>query len=84
MESMAWIRTIEPDEATGTLREEYDKAVTRAGRVFNIVKLMGLNPAQLRSSLELYLSVMYRPSSLSRAQREMLSIVVSAVNQCHY
>ena len=45
---------------------------------------MGLNPAQLRSSLELYLSVMHRPSSLSRAQREMLSIVVSAVNQCHY
>ena len=81
---MAWIRTIEPDESTGMLREEYNKAITRAGRVFNIVKLMGLNPGQLRSSLELYLSVMHRPSSLSRTQREMLSIVVSAVNQCHY
>ena len=81
---MAWIRTIKPDEATGALRREYDKAIARAGRVFNIVEIMGLNPAQLRSSMGLYLSVMHQPSSLSRAQREMLAVVVSAANRCHY
>ena len=81
---MAWIRTIEPNEATGPLRKEYDAAITRAGRVFNIVKLMGLNPGQLRSSMDLYLNVMHRPSPLSRAQREMLAVVVSAANKCHY
>ncbi len=81
---MAWIRTIEPDEATGALRQEYAKAVKRAGRVFNIIKLQGLNPGQLRNSINLYLSVMHAPSPLSRAQREMLAVVVSAANQCHY
>lgn len=81
---MAWIRTIKPDEATGALRREYDKAMARAGRVFNIVEIMGLNPAQLRSSMDLYVNVMHQPSSLSRAQREMLAVVVSAANRCHY
>ncbi len=81
---MAWIRTIEADEATGGLRQEYDKAIKRAGRVFNIVKIMGLNPGLLTRSMALYLSVMRRPSSLTRAQREMLAVVVSATNRCHY
>lgn len=81
---MAWIRTVEPNEATGPLRKEYDAAVARAGRVYNIVKLMGLNPGQLHSSMDLYLSIMHRPSALSRAQREMLAVVVSTANKCHY
>ena len=81
---MAWIKTIEPDDATGALRSEYDKAIGRAGRVFNIVKIMGLQPEHLRSSIELYLRLMHGPSDLTRAQREMLAVVVSSVNQCHY
>ena len=81
---MAWIRTIEPDEATGELRHEYGKAVGRAGRVFNIVKVMGLSPRHLRSSIDLYLGIMHGPSQLSRAQREMLAVVVSRANRCHY
>jgi alkylhydroperoxidase family enzyme len=81
---MAWIRTIEPAAATGALRREYDNAVDRAGRVFNIVKVMGLNAKHLRCSMDLYLSLMHGPSGLSRAQREMLALVVSAANRCHY
>lgn len=81
---MAWIKTIEPDEATGVLRHAYDKAISRAGRVFNIVKVMGLKPEHLRNSINLYLSVMHGPSQLSRTQREMLAVVVSTTNKCHY
>ena len=81
---MAWIRTIEPEAATGALRREYDKAVERAGRVFNIVGIMGLNPEHLRRSMDLYLSLMHGPSGLSRARREMLAVVVSVANDCHY
>ncbi len=81
---MAWIKTIAPADATGTLRREFDKAIARAGRVFNIVQIMGLNPAHLRSSIDLYLKLMHGPSQLSRAQREMLAVVVSTVNRCHY
>jgi len=81
---MAWIRTIEHNEAEGALREEYDKAVRRAGRVYNIVKIMGLRPSHLKASIDLYRSLMHEPSTLTRSQREMLAVVVSLVNRCHY
>lgn len=81
---MAWIKTIEPEEATGELKEEYDKAVRRAGKVFNILKVQSLNPAALKASIQLYLATMYGPSGLSRAEREMLGTVVSWANDCFY
>ena len=81
---MAWITTVEPADATGPLRREYDKAIGRAGRLFNIVKIMGLNADHLRNSIGLYLSAMHGASQLSRAQREMLAVVVSRENHCHY
>ena len=81
---MAWIRTIELDRASGALRQEYDKAVRRAGRLFNIVKIMGLRPDQLRASMDLYLRVMHAPAALTRTQCEMLAVVVSKTNRCHY
>jgi uncharacterized peroxidase-related enzyme len=72
------------DEATGLLREEYDAAVARAGKVFNIVAAMSLNPETLRASMGLYRQVMFGPSELSRAERELLATVVSNANDCHY
>jgi len=81
---MAWIEVIEPPEATGELKAEYDKAIRRAARVFNIVKVQGLNPASLRASMDLYIATMYGSSGLSRAEREMLATVVSWANHCFY
>jgi uncharacterized peroxidase-related enzyme len=81
---MAWIKTIEPEEATGELKSEYDQAVRRAGKVFNILKVQSLNPAVLRLSMQMYLGTMYAPSGLSRAEREMLATVVSWANHCFY
>lgn len=81
---MAWIQIIEPEEATGELKQEYDKALGRAGKVFKIVKVQSLNDRTLRASMELYLATMYGPSGLSRAEREMLATVVSWANHCFY
>lgn len=81
---MAFIRIIEEAEATGLLATEYDKARRRAGRVYNVLKIQGLTPEMLRDSVRLYLSVMYGPADLSRAEREMVAVVVSAANECHY
>jgi uncharacterized peroxidase-related enzyme len=78
------LRLIGVDEATGDLRHEYEAAVERAGKVFNIVQAMSLNPRVLRASLELYRSIMFGPSELSRAERELLAVVVSCANDCHY
>lgn len=81
---MAWIKMIEPADATGELKIEYDKAVCRAGKVFNILKVQSLNPAALRASMGMYLATMHGPSGLSRAEREMMATVVSWANHCFY
>lgn len=81
---MAHIRLIDVDEATGLLREEYDAAVARAGKVFNIVKAMSLRPAVLRRSMGLYRETMFGESALSRQERELLATVVSRANDCFY
>jgi uncharacterized peroxidase-related enzyme len=81
---MAWIKMIEPAEATGELKAEYEKAERRAGRVFNILKVQSLNAPTLNASIQLYLTTMYGESGLTRAEREMLGTVVSWANHCFY
>ncbi|HVM68715.1 MAG TPA: hypothetical protein VM204_02635 [Gaiellaceae bacterium] len=81
---MPHIRLIEVDEADGELREEYDAAIGRAGKVFNIVKAMSLRPRVLKRSMELYREVMFGRSGLSRQERELLATVVSRQNDCFY
>ena len=81
---MAHLRLTDVDEATGPLKQEYDAAIERAGKVFNIVKAMSLRPGVLRRSMQLYLGIMKGPSGLSRQERELLATVVSRENDCHY
>jgi len=81
---MSWIKTIQPEKATGELKIEYEQAIKRAGKVFNILKVQSLNPESLRASMRLYLATMYGLSGLSRAEREMLATVVSWANRCFY
>jgi uncharacterized peroxidase-related enzyme len=81
---MAWIRTIGDAEATGAIAEQFAAARKRAGRVYQIVRLMSLNPAALEASMGLYRVLMFGESPLTRAQREMLAVVVSRANGCEY
>ena len=81
---MAHIRLVDVEEARAALRREYEAAVRRAGKVFNIVKAMSLRPPVLRASMGLYTAIMHGESELSRAERELLAVVVSAANDCHY
>ena len=81
---MAWIKIFSYKEATGFLKEQYDAALKRAGRIWNIVSIMSQNPPVMKASMDFYLSILYGPSPLSRGQREMLAVVVSAANRCVY
>lgn len=81
---MAWLRTIGPEEAGGRLKKTYDAAVARAGRVWNILRTMSLQPHVLDASMGLYQQVMFARAPLSRRQRELLAVVTSRVNECHY
>jgi alkylhydroperoxidase family enzyme len=45
---------------------------------------MCLNPGVLERSMALYKAIMFDPSELSRVERELLAVVVSTANDCHY
>lgn len=81
---MAWIETIGVERATGLLKDIFDQAIRRAGRVFNILGVQSVNPPVLEASIEMYKSIMYGRSPLSRGLREMIATVVSRANHCHY
>ena len=81
---MPYIRLIEEGEAEGPLKEDYDAAIERAGKVFNIVKAMSLRPGVLRASMALYREIMFGESGLSRKERELLATVSSAEQSCVY
>ena len=81
---MAWIKQVPIERATGLLRRLFDEAMERAGRVWNIVHVMSINPPVMRDCVKFYASVMFAESALSRVQRELLATVVSRELECHY
>jgi alkylhydroperoxidase family enzyme len=50
----------------------------------NIIQIHGVHSRTLRQHYELYRELMYAKGPLSRIQREMIAVVVSATNDCHY
>ncbi len=79
-----WIRTVPVESATGQVAEAYAAATARAGKVFQVVQMMSLNPAAQRAAMDLYLALMHGPSGLTRRQRELIATTVSALNHCVY
>lgn len=81
---MPWIKQIPIAEATGLLKDEFDKALKRAGRVWHIVHIMSVNPRAMRDSIAFYATIMMGESPLTRVQHELLATVVSAELHCYY
>ncbi len=50
----------------------------------NIIRIHGVHSRVMRQHYDLYVELMRGPGPLSRVQREMIAVVVSAVNGCHY
>ena len=82
---MAWIETIEPAAATGRLAELYDLVIDpHNGQVHNIMQVHGLNPDGLAAHYQLYQAVMAGTPGLPLVDRELIALVVSQHNGCHY
>jgi alkylhydroperoxidase family enzyme len=75
------IEEINVEESEGKLKELYEKLGNQPP---NILKVQSLNPKALESHWNLYRTLVFGQSPLSRAEREMIAIVVSSVNECHY
>ncbi len=81
---MPWIHTVPEGEADGILRREYEAALKRAGKIFHIVSIQSLRPRVLRASIGLYQALMIEEGALPRWVCELLAVVVSRANECHY
>lgn len=81
---MPHVHVFDYDETSGVARREYDAALRRAGRIWNIVSIQCQLPEVMRDSMRIYQSIMFGPSPLTRAQREMMAVVTSQANECHY
>jgi uncharacterized peroxidase-related enzyme len=82
---MAWIRVLSEAEVREDKQlERMYRSHDDQGIVDNILQIHSLHPASLRAHLMLYRTLMHGPSPLSRAQREMIAVSVSAANHCHY
>ena len=81
---MAWIKMVDEDQATGHLKTYYQKYGSPSQGVDNILKIHSLNPESLRHHYDMYKHLMAGRSGLSRMQREMIAVVVSKLNACHY
>jgi uncharacterized peroxidase-related enzyme len=82
--TLAWIKTISEDKATGDLKHTYEEVLRARGKISNIMRVQSLNPNALSSFLELYVRLVYGKSGLSRGEREMIATAISAHNGCDY
>lgn len=78
------IRVIEPEEATGRLKEIYDDLIKKRGKLADVHKIQSLCPESIVAHMDLYLEIMFSKSELTRAEREMMAVVVSVANGCEY
>jgi len=82
---MAWIETVDDQRAEGELAELYDRVRdSRTGVIDNIMSVHSLHPAGLRAHFDLYTAAMAGTESLRKVDREMIALVVSRINDCHY
>ncbi len=81
---MAYIPYVPDSEADGLLAELYRRFAGPGGRVDNIIRIHSLNPRSMEDHVRLYAHLMRGPSPLSRVQREMIAVAVSAANDCFY
>ncbi len=76
----------EPSEATlpDDLKPYFQKCRDKLGFVPNVLRAWLIRPEKLRNFITLYDELMLAPSGLTKLEREMIAVAVSATNRCYY
>jgi uncharacterized peroxidase-related enzyme len=80
----AWLRVPGEDEAPPGVAKLFGKAFERLGFIPNVLRVYALRPRHLELWDAFYDDLMRGESGLTKPQREMIAVVVSTVNRCHY
>ncbi|MYJ81531.1 MAG: peroxidase [Acidimicrobiaceae bacterium] len=82
---MARIEIIPDDSWDVELGDIHPRAVDpRYGRVDNVLAVHSLNPRGMAAHLALYESAMAGTATLRKVEHELIALVVSLANDCHY
>ena len=65
-------------------RKYFDVCQDKLGMVPNVLRAYAFDIAKLDAFTAMYNDLMLAPSGLSKLEREMIAVVVSAVNRCYY
>lgn len=72
-------RRLDPD-----LRKYFDTCDEKIGFLPNVLAAYSFDQAKLRAFIAMYNDLMLGDSRLSKLEREMIAVVVSAANRCYY
>lgn len=74
-----------PDVDLGPLLQAYfDKCNDKLGFVPNVLRAYAFDNVKLQAFIDMADDLMMGDSGLSKLEREMIAVAVSAVNHCHY
>jgi len=81
----AWIKMIEDDEATGIVKDMYNKARSPHGTVDNVMRCQSLRPHTIDGHMAIYKSVLHNPdNTLPFWFLEVVASYTSIINKCKY
>ena len=74
------------DDLDGDIKEYYAKCRDKLGLVPNVIRAYTANQVKLRNFIAFYNTLMLDEDgcALSKLEREMIAVVVSAANRCYY
>ena len=82
--SAAWISVPGPDELPEEVAAEISPVAERIGFVPNVARLLAVTPSHFQGWWRYFDELMRGPSGLTKTQREMIAVVVSAESGCPY
>src|SRR4029453_10391034 len=80
----AWIPVPSPDELPQEVADEIGDISERIGFVPNVARLLAITPSHFVGWWRYFDDLMRGPSGLSKTQREMIAVVISAEARCPY
>ena len=83
-ERLTWLRVPSEDELPPEVLELWQPSLEKLGFVPNVLRLYALRPDHLVAWNAWYDEAMKGESGLTKAEREMIAVVVSVANDCAY
>jgi uncharacterized peroxidase-related enzyme len=83
-ERLCWLDVPGENDVPAAVKELWAKPLEKLGFVPNVLRVYAIRPRHLELWNAFYDELMRGESGLTKAQREMIAVVVSTTNRCHY